>query len=236
MKLRFAALTDIGKVRPENEDRFLCNEKLGLFGVADGIGGLPGGAEAAACTVDFITAGIKEGVANLTTLTQAANEAVLELGQRLNPAFGIGSTLTYGLFNDGRLALAHVGDSRCYAVKKGRILQLTEDHSLENEARHLRAMGQNVRVSESNRNTLTRCIGQPGLPKVDVQEYPLTPGDRYFFATDGMTRMIPEPALAEILLRDGTPDELLRTIIALALERGGYDNATGVLVFVDEVP
>ena len=236
MKLRFAALTDIGKVRPENEDRFLCNEKLGLFGVADGIGGLPGGAEAAACTVDFITAGIKAGVENLTTLTQAANEAVMELGQQLNPAFGIGSTLTYGLFNAGLLILAHVGDSRCYAVKKGHVLQLTEDHSLENEARHLRAMGQNVRVSESNRNTLTRCIGQPSLPKVDVKEYPLTLGDRYFFATDGITRMIPEPALEAILLRDGTPDELLRTIISLALERGGYDNATGVLVFVDEVP
>ena len=236
MKLRFAALTDIGKVRPENEDRFLCNEKLGLFGVADGIGGLPGGAEAAACTVDFITAGIKSGTDNLTTLTQAASEAVLELGQRFNPAFGIGSTLTYGLFKNGLLTLAHVGDSRCYTVQKGRLMQLTEDHSMENEARHLRAMGQNVRVSESNRNALTRCIGQPGLPKVDVKEYPVAPGDRYLFATDGITRMISEPALANILLRDGTPDELLRQIITLALDGGGYDNATGVLIFVDEVP
>ena len=236
MKLRFAALTDIGKVRPENEDRFLCNEKLGLFGVADGIGGLPGGAEAATYTVDFITNGIKAGSDNLTTLTQAASEAVLELGQRLNPAFGIGSTLTYGLFKVGRLALAHVGDSRCYVVKNGRLLQLTEDHSMENEARHLRAMGQNVRVSESNRNALTRCIGQPGLPNVDVEEYPLAAGDRYFFTTDGITRMIPEPMLADLLQRDGTPDELLSTIIATALDQGGYDNATGVLIFVDEVP
>src|SRR5438132_1331952 len=131
MKLRSTALTDIGKIRQENEDRFLREDDLGLYGVADGIGGLPGGAEAASCTVGFIKAGIKARVENLTALTQAASAAVTELGEQINPSSGIGTTLTFGRFHDGRLELAHVGDSRCYVLRENRLHPLTEDHNVE---------------------------------------------------------------------------------------------------------
>ncbi|MDF3058549.1 MAG: protein serine/threonine phosphatase [Rariglobus sp.] len=235
MKFRSAALTDIGKTRSENEDRFLCNDELGLFGVADGIGGLPGGGEAAERTVQEVTRILQQGgEIDLVALTQTVSRSVQELGQEINPPYGIGTTLTFGLLKNGQLQLAHVGDSRAYVLQKGDFLGLTEDHTVENEARHLRARGEYVSVTAENRNALTRCIGQPGLPEVDFQEFIVTKGDRYFFTTDGICRMISDEELAEILAGPESPAEMLKLVIDLALKRGGHDNLTAVLVFVDE--
>lgn len=236
--IRSAALSDIGRVRRKNEDRYLQDEPSMLFGVADGVGGLPGGAEAAQCTVDEIDAGMKNIAAgvipDLTAVVLHANELVHGLGANLSPVMGIGSTLTFGYISDQTLHLAHVGDSRCYAWRKDEFLQLTEDHSVENEARMRRAKGEVIYYHEANRNALTRCMGQPGSPEVDVLDRPLREGDRYLFCTDGVTRMIRDSELAELVGKDGDPEEILREIITMAVRRGGPDNATGVLVYVDE--
>lgn len=236
MKYRSAAITDIGKTRYENEDRFLREEELGVFGVADGIGGLPGGGEAAECTVQGIIAAFKKDPAtsDLITLTQNVSAAVQELGQEVNPPYGIGTTLTYGVFKDGQLKLAHVGDSRAYVYQKGDFLRLTTDHNIENEARMLRARGEKVTITSENRNALTRCIGQPGVPEVDLQEFIVTKGDRYLFTTDGICRMITDQELADILVGPESPEEMLKIILELALKRGGHDNLTAVLVYIDE--
>lgn len=236
MKYRSAALTDIGKARYENEDRFLCEDALGLFGVADGIGGLPGGAEAAECTVKELAEAIRKAgdAPDLVSLTRSVSLAVQELGQEVNPPYGIGTTLTFGLFKNGHLKLSHVGDSRAYVLQKGDFLRLTEDHTVENEARHLRARGEDIEVNADNRNALTRCIGQPGLPEVDFQEFIVTTGDRYFFTTDGIIRVVSDDELADILAGPESPAEMLKLIVDLALKRGGYDNLTAVLVFVDQ--
>jgi serine/threonine protein phosphatase PrpC len=181
--LRSAALSDIGRVRRKNEDRYLHDETSMLFGVADGVGGLPGGAEAAQTTVDEIAAGVARAPAgeepDLVAMVQRANHRVHALGAELSPVMGIGSTLTFGLVRNGTLRLAHVGDSRCYGWRKGEFIALTEDHSVENEARQRRALGEVIYYHEANRNALTRCIGQPGSPVVDLIERPLRAGDRY---------------------------------------------------------
>ncbi|MFA6288374.1 MAG: protein phosphatase 2C domain-containing protein [Opitutaceae bacterium] len=234
MKLRSAALTDIGKVRSENEDRFLREETLGIYGIADGIGGLPAGAEASSCAVGFIKAGIKSGVTDLNALTLAASEAVMELGRQLNPVYGIGTTLTFALFKDGKMQLSHVGDSRAYLLRGGRLQHLTEDHNVETEARNLQARGERVLASGPNGQALTRCIGQPGLPSVDLKTILLLPGDRYLFATDGITRMVSDEELAKLIAADAQPEAIAKSLVDLALERGGYDNATCVLVIADE--
>lgn len=237
MKFRSAALTDIGKSRNENEDRFLREDALGIFGVADGIGGLPGGGEAAECTVQELVRILKQTdtTPDLVSLTQTVSVAVRELGQEINPPYGIGTTLTFGVLKNDLLLLAHVGDSRAYVLQRGDFLRLTEDHTVENEARHLRARGEDIKITPDNRNALTRCIGQPGLPEVDFQEFIVTAGDRYFFTTDGIIRVVTDDELAEILAGPESPDELLKIIIDLALKRGGYDNLTAVIVFIDEV-
>lgn len=236
--IRTAALSDIGRVRRKNEDRLLQDETALLFGVADGVGGLPGGAEAAQRTVEEIAAGLKNTPAgekpDLTAIVIHANDLIHELGATLSPVMGIGSTLTFGYIADHTLHLAHVGDSRCYSWRKGEFVQLTEDHSVENEARMRREKGEVIYYHEANRNALTRCMGQPGSPEVDLLDRPLRTGDRYLFCTDGVTRMVRDSELAELIAQSNDPEEILREIITLAVRRGGPDNATGVLVFVDE--
>jgi len=238
LSLRAAALTDIGRVRRENEDRFLLDQAALLFGVADGVGGLPGGAEAAQQSVTEVAGAIQALPAgsepDLTAIVHRANEAVSALGQKISPAMGIGSTLTFGCVRHGTLALAHVGDSRCYAWRKGEFMQITEDHSVENEARLRRAKGEVVYYHEANRNALTRCIGQPTPPEVDLILRPLVAGDRYLFCTDGLTRMVPNSQLGSIVGESNDPEQVLRELVTLAVQRGGPDNVTAVLVFVDE--
>ena len=239
LSLRSAALTDIGRVRRQNEDRFLVDPVARLFGVADGVGGLPGGAEAAQRAVEEVDTAIRAltngAQADLTAIVLHANEAVAELGRKLSPGMGIGTTLTFGHITNGALRIGHIGDSRCYLWRKGEFRRLTEDHSVENEARMRRAKGEVVYYHEANRNALTRCIGQPTPPEVDVINQPLEVGDRYIFCTDGVTRMIPDSELGAMVASTGEPEPVLREIIALAVRRGGPDNATGVFLLVDEV-
>jgi serine/threonine protein phosphatase PrpC len=237
--LRAAALTDIGRVRRQNEDRFLLDEPAQLFGVADGVGGLPGGAEAAQQTIDDISGAIHSlsngQEPNLTAIVHHANEAVGALGRQISPGMGIGTTLTFGCVRGTTLQIAHVGDSRLYAWRGGELTRISEDHSVENEARLRRARGEVVYYNEVNRNALTRCIGQPTPPEVDLISRPLVAGDRYLFVTDGVTRLVGDVELATIVGKAGEPAEILHELISLAVRRGGPDNVTGVLVFVDQV-
>jgi serine/threonine protein phosphatase PrpC len=237
MQLRSAALTDIGRIRRQNEDRLLCEESLSLYGVADGVGGLPGGAEAAQCAVDLIKKLVRNSTnpPDLELITLETNHAVAQLGFKLSPHFGIGSTLTYGVFREGKLRLAHVGDSRCYLLRGRELECLTLDHSVENEAKARRAKGELIWVNEQHRNALTRCIGQSTPLEVDISNRTVMPKDRYLFCTDGVTRLIREEELAEHLSRNDSPADILHDIVELTNVRGGLDNATGVIVFVDQV-
>ncbi len=237
-KLRSAALTDIGRVRTENEDCYIHEVEGMIFGVADGIGGLPGGAEASLATVTTIIEGIAASpgnkAPNLRAIVHAANRAVIDRGQDVSPVMGIGSTLTFGCVRDHMLLLAHVGDSRAYVWRAGVFESITEDHSVENEARMRRERGEVVHFHESNRAALTRCIGQPTPPEVDLIVRPLIAGDRYLFCTDGVTRMIGDRELGLMMGQKDDPEILAGDIVNMAVRRGGPDNATAVVVIVDE--
>jgi protein phosphatase len=239
LSIRAAALTDIGRVRRENEDRFLFDEQALLFGVADGVGGLPGGGEAAQLAIDEVSLALKptplDQDPDLVAVVQSANRAVATLGMKLSPAVGIGTTLTIGCVRKNVLKIAHVGDSRCYTSRNGQFLRLTEDHSVENEARIRRARGEVVYYHEANRNALTRCIGQPSPPDVDTIVRPLVAGDRYVFCTDGITRMLPDSELGSILMKSEQPKNAIEEMVSLAVRRGGPDNVTAVVMFVDAV-
>jgi protein phosphatase len=239
LSIRAAALTDIGRVRRENEDRYLFDEKAGLFGVADGVGGLPGGGEAAETAMDEVTKAIRAlpltEAPDLVRLVHQVNDAVLAVGAKLSPNMGIGTTLIFGCVRGSEMRIAHVGDSRCYATHRGSFSRLSEDHSVENEARIRRARGDVVYYHEANRNALTRCIGQPTPPEVDVIVRPLAAGDRFLFCTDGVTRMIPDSELATLTGKHATPQALVDDLVSLAVRRGGPDNATCVACFIDAV-
>lgn len=235
--LRAACFSDIGKIRKENEDRILFNEEAQLFGVADGVGGLPGGAEAAQAAVDYVNTAVqaaaRDAELDLKGIVTSANDTVVSLGLKLSPGLGIGSTLTIGCVRASRLRLAHVGDSRAFSVRDGELVRLTEDHSVENEARRRRARGEVVYYSESQRGALTRCIGQALPPEVDLLELPLAAGDLYLFCTDGVTRLVAERELREIAAAGSTPSAIVHGLVELAVKRGGPDNASAVAVIID---
>jgi protein phosphatase len=203
------------------------------------VGGLPGGAEAAQLAVDDFAKAMR-GLPNghepdLVAIVRHTNEMVAQLGQRISPSMGIGTTLTVGYVFGQTLRLAHVGDSRCYAGRGMDFARITEDHSVENEARLRRARGEVVYYHEMNRNALTRCIGQPTTLEVDLISRPLGAGERVLFCTDGVTRMIPDSELGSIFMKAETPKAAIDEIVRLAVRRGGPDNATAVGLFVDSV-
>jgi len=237
-KLRAAALSDIGRVRQNNEDRALLDLPFRLFGVADGVGGLPGGAEAAQAAHDSIFRAFQAlppaQEPNLTAIVEEANRSVAEMGRKISPASGIATTLTFGCVYRSSMRIAHLGDSRCYGWVDGQFSQLTQDHTVESEARRQRSRGEVMPYSPAERHAITRCLGFSFPPNPDFEVRPLQADDRYLFCTDGITGPVSNEEIASALRQPKEPAAILQELIALASRRGGVDNATGVLVIVDE--
>ncbi|MCF3649512.1 PP2C family protein-serine/threonine phosphatase [Synoicihabitans lomoniglobus] len=237
--LRSAAITDIGRVRRQNEDRFLRLSDPPFFAVADGIGGLPAGATAAQTTVDLLEEAVPgtsiTHARDLVPLIEHINGEVSIIGLRLSPMYGIGTTLTCGRIVGHRLLLAHVGDSRCYLISDGEVRCLTEDHSVENEQKRRLDRGDKITPITDERTlvALTQCIGQTDSPVVETHEVELKSGDRIFFATDGITGLVSENELLTMLSTPEPLPERLANVVSTANERGGPDNATGILVEYD---
>lgn len=217
----------------------MLDEERLVFGVADGVGGMPGGAEAAQAAHDFVLDAFRELAPevepDLPAIVLGANRAVAEKGASVSPATGIASTLTFGCARGARLIIAHVGDSRCYGLQGGRLVRLTQDHSVENEASRLRGLGEIAHYSPLEARALTQWLGGPESPRPDCSSVPLNAGDSFLFCTDGVTVALSDREIGWILGLPHGPDYQLQSLIGLARSRGGLDNATGVLLRVDKV-
>ena len=238
-KIRAAALTDIGKIRRRNEDRAIFDGERLVFGVADGVGGIPGGDEAAQAALDAVLGAFAalppSAEPDLRAIVLGAGRLVAEKGDAISPAKGIGSTLTFGCVREGRLMIAHVGDSRCYGVQRGRLVRLTEDHTVECEASRRRRLGEAAcYYAPEEARALTRWLGGPGLPEPDLLAVSLAAGDSFLFCTDGMTGLVSDAEIGAVLTLPEEPVSLLKILLDMAARRGGVDNATGVLLRVDE--
>ena len=231
LPFRAAAITDLGRVRRQNEDRFLCFPDQGLFGVADGVGGLPAGAHAAQAAVETVArefASAKIAAADdWRPIIETANVAVVAKGEVMGGHPGIASTLTVGAVVRDQLLIAHIGDSRCLLLRDGLARVLTTDHSAENEAK---LDPSKPAPPEKWRLALARCLGQPDVLNPDFLTEPLQPGDRVVFATDGITRVISESELHDTLTGDQALAARLGDLIDLAYDRGAPDNATAVVI------
>ncbi len=237
MNLRSSALTDIGRVRPENEDSFLCNDLHQIYAVADGIGGLPSGGQASEMAVDVLAqifAKYQSGLpVDYQSVVEQINDKVFLLGRVLSPQFGIGSTLTFAHLTGVKLNIGHVGDSAALRVRSKQIEQLTTDHTIENEMREREARGESLSLLMENRNALTRCIGQPPPILAHCSKHTVLPHDRYLLCSDGITRYIATAEIEEIMLQSAEPKDVAQTLINRANERGGLDNSTAVVLFFD---
>ncbi len=236
MTLRSFALSNIGLVRPENEDSFLCEDALSLYAVADGIGGLPGGAQASQSALSTLADRFWRR-ASASPFDYAAclhdiNEKVHALGRIISPRIGIGTTLTYAHFGEDHLVVVHVGDTMMFRLRNGRLDPLTLEHNVENEMKLRAARGEPVMLITENRAALTRCVGQPPPLEGDIHAHNVESGDRYLLCTDGITRYVAPPELTRLLVAARAPEDICHRLIETANHRGGIDNSTVVAVFV----
>lgn len=237
MNIRAFAHTDIGRVRQENQDAFLLDEELRLYAVADGIGGLPAGAQASKLALtalrEFFAQQKPGATIDYDASLEDANKQVHLLGRQISPRLGIGSTLTFAHLTDDHINFGHVGDTRLIRFRDSTVTQITSDHTLENEFAMRLERGESPLLLIENKNALTRCIGQPPPVCGDFGSLPMLPGDRYLIASDGVTRLVSTEDMAILLDRFKEPEKWVRTMVDTANERGGFDNITALAIFAD---
>lgn len=235
--LRSGSATDVGKVRNSNQDVAL--EDPDLFAVADGMGGHVGGEVAARVAVDSLRSAFQRQptVEGLRRAVAEANRAVWSQGQTESGLRGMGTTLTATALVEeegGRqvIALANVGDSRAYVFSKGQVIQVTADHSLAEEKVRQGQLTEAEAAVHPHRHILTRALGVSSDVDVDLWELHLHDGDRILLCSDGLTNEIGDERIGQILMSEKDPAVAARSLVDAALDHGGSDNVTCVVIDV----
>jgi PPM family protein phosphatase len=228
--------TDTGRQRRANEDSLLARPPL--FVVADGMGGAQAGEVASRLAVESFKHGLQDPTdaeGSLATYVRAANVSIHELSQLNAEHAGMGTTLTAVYVGAEEVAIAHVGDSRAYCLRDGELLRLTDDHSLVDELMRQGKLTPEEAVEHPQRSVITRALGPEPEVQVDTRSYRARDGDVYLLCSDGLTTMVPDVRLAEILLAPQRLRDAGEALIAAANEAGGRDNITVLLLRLEEV-
>ena len=226
--------SNTGRKRRHNEDSFVCQPPL--FAVADGMGGAQAGEVASALAADTLRYGQTEIAADgsadhIVELIQAANRRVYQRARDDVAASGMGTTMTAALVEDGgMIVIGHVGDSRAYVLRDGRLVQLTDDHSLVAELVRRGELSAEEAELHPQRSVITRALGTDPNVDVDIFTYQSQPGDIFLLCSDGLTSMVDVATIAEIVSSNRNHlDAASRALIKAANDRGGEDNITTVL-------
>lgn len=242
MHLAVSARTDTGRLRKGNEDNLYAdaNEYRGLFIVADGMGGHAAGEVASQMAVDLIA----RELADLNDLTAAdahqrvastlrlANRQVFQRTMTEIEKTGMGSTASALLLSDTRYLIGHVGDSRIYLVRDGRMEQLTRDHSLVQEQVDAGIITAEQARHHPQSNVITCCIGMSSEIEPDIIDGDTKVGDVFLLASDGLTGMVEDRRLQQLLQSRAAPERIVNAMIADANNNGGIDNITAIVVKV----
>lgn len=251
--LEVAGNTDPGCVRPNNEDKFLVDTQLGLYVVADGMGGHNSGevaSDLAAKTIrdfaqkmlggdhDVVPEGgnpqLSVRCRQLEHFVKAANTMIFEKGRAFPRDAGMGTTVVAMLADEKSMTVAHVGDSRAYLFRKGQLTTLTEDHSLVGDQVRRGLISPSEAAKSNLQNILTRALGAEREVQVDVSEHPLLPGDVILLASDGLMKMVDDAVVAETIVAAGSPVRIVESLISQARAAGGVDNVTIIAARVPE--
>jgi len=242
-------VTNVGRVRTNNEDCFRIVEDLNLFVLSDGMGGEAHGEIASAMAVDAVVkhcqetendpamtifgdmpAGWSEKTRRLSSAVHLANRSIYDSAQA-NPAQrGMGATVTAGWIEGNRLSIAHVGDSRAYLLRGGNLQQLTSDHSLVAEQVRRGILTPAEAERSEMQSVLLRALGAHEEIEVDSEEHALFGNDVLLLCSDGLTRMVTDPEIAGTLQAEPDPTKASERLVELANEQGGADNVTAVVV------
>ena len=248
-------LTDVGRVRANNEDSFRIVEPLHLFVLSDGMGGEAHGEIASSMAVETIVSSCAdekedpnatligppsdhwaEKTTRLQNAVHLANLKIFQSAQKNPEQRGMGATLTAAWFDGGRLSVAHVGDSRAYLLRGGALQQLTNDHSLVAEQVRRGIITPQEAEASDMQSVLLRALGAHSDVEVDVDEVAIYPRDVLLLCSDGLTRMVTEPEIAGTMQAETNPATAARKLIELANERGGIDNITVIVARFQEEP
>jgi len=240
MKLRSAASTDVGLRRRANEDSFAIAKELGLYLVADGMGGHNAGkvastlaTEHALKAIEALQGAVASPAEKLRQAVACANREIHETARADADLSGMGTTLVALLATEDRVALAHVGDSRAYLIRNGRIRLLTDDHSLVGDLVRRRQITEDDAREHPHRHVLTRALGVAPSTQPDLAELTPLPGDTFVLCSDGLTTHLRDNEIRDLALREADLQKNCDALVACANERGGVDNATVVLVSFD---
>jgi protein phosphatase len=250
MKIEAYGITDIGKKRQKNEDAFFINKDINLYIVADGMGGHAAGEKASQYAVQTINQFIEHtqagddltwpfGYDSNLSLTEnrikaaihIAHKKILEIAQNDFNLKGMATTVVTSMITNGILHIGHVGDSRAYLVRDGKIIQLTTDHSWVNEQLRYGIINAQQAKSHPFKNVVTRALGGPQELEVDLIKEKLINEDIILLCSDGLTSMVDDNDLVTIIVSFKNNIELAaKKLIELANAKGGNDNITLILI------
>jgi serine/threonine protein phosphatase PrpC len=231
MKIRCqaAGMTDVGRMRTENEDSLLIDDGIGLYAVADGMGGhvealLEAWSDGSAKDVDDV----------MHTGFSRANDRIREEVQRKAEWQGMGTTLVAARVQNSTAIVANVGDSRTYLVRDGSIQQLTIDHSWVMEQVDSGRLSPEAAATHPYRNVITRALGSRSEVEVDLFKIRLQAGDRLLLCSDGLTGMLDDEEILDFIHQEEHPEDAVHALVEAANEAGGEDNITAILISFEE--
>ena len=228
--------TDTGRQRRDNEDNAFV--RAPLFVVADGMGGAQAGEVASRIAIEAFEEGLSESGSleeQLADRVREANRQIYERSRAEHGREGMGTTLTAAYLDDAHLAIAHVGDSRAYLFRDGKLTRLTQDHSLVDELVRQGKITEEQAAEHPQRSIITRALGPEADVDVDTFTYPVRAGDVLLLCSDGLTSMVSEDRVTEVLASSQTLEKAGARLIDEANEAGGRDNITVVLFRLEEI-
>lgn len=247
MIYEICASTDPGLVRNNNEDAVAFEPATGLCILADGMGGYNAGEIASEMAVALIKSDMgrwlsqaeknvtsKEVKRAMEVCVQNANHSIFKAANSNLQYSGMGTTLVVGVFQTGRLMLGHIGDSRCYRFRGGVLEQITKDHSLLQEQIDAGLITPTQALTAANKNLVTRAVGVEDAVLLDVTEHRVEPDDIYVMCSDGLSDMVRDEVIADIMFGNASLEQKSRNLISAANANGGRDNISVVLAHAVE--
>ena len=247
MQYKFCSVTDVGRSRSNNEDSVAVDEAMRLAVLADGMGGYKAGEIASAMATSHIksemgrwlteagdAARYREVRRAMELCVDGANVSILNAANSNSHYSGMGTTLVMGVFRDDGLVIGHIGDSRCYCYRAGKPRPITKDHSLLQEQLDAGLISPEQAENSNIRNLVTRALGVEAMVLLEVNEHGVEAGDVYLMCSDGLTDMMNDAAIEQLLAEQAELEHKAQSLVDAANERGGRDNISVLMVEVTE--
>ena len=245
MNFEFYCATDTGRLRNNNEDSVVVDAQAGVAVLADGMGGYNAGEVASGMATSFISSQLGRWLAEASAeatdsdvrramdiCVDNANRAIFEQAHTNPQCAGMGTTLVVGVFREGRCLMGHAGDSRAYRLRGGVLTQITHDHSLLQEQIDAGLITEEQAAFSANKNLVTRAVGVEDAVLLETKLHELQPGDLYLLCSDGLSDMLADEVIQQLLNVSESLEALATTLVSSANEAGGRDNISVILVRV----